>query len=86
MDIVAAGIVNPSRSENYEICSAENYRRGTYRRFVFRDEIPVGFLMVNDIEQAGVFLSLIQKKISVNHDKERLMDPSFNFKQLLPSM
>ncbi len=86
MDIVAGGIVNPSPSKNYEICSAEDYRRGTYRRLVFRDEIPVGFLMVNDIEQAGVFLSLIQRKIAVNHHKERLMDPSFNFKQLLPSM
>jgi nitrite reductase (NADH) large subunit len=85
MDIVAGGIVNPSRSKNYEICSAEDYRRGTYRMLVFRDEIPVGFLMVNDIEQAGVFLSLIQRKISVNHHKDRLLDPSFNFKQLLPS-
>ena len=84
MDVVSGGVVNPYPEKNYEIRSMEDHRRETYRKIVFQDEVPVGFIMVNDIEQAGVFLSLVQRKIPVGKHKERLMHPSFNVKQVLP--
>jgi NAD(P)H-nitrite reductase large subunit len=83
MDILAGGMVNPQPSESFASYTREDRKRGTYRKLVFRDDILVGLVMVNEIEQGGVLLHLIRQKIPLTLDKEDLLHPSFNYGQLL---
>ncbi len=42
----------------------------------------VGLAMVNDIEQGGLFVSLIQSETPVRMPKEALLSPGFNYRRL----
>jgi NAD(P)H-nitrite reductase large subunit len=83
MDLLAGGMVSPSPEEGCTSRSMEDYRNKRYRKLVFQDGTLVGLVMVNDIEQGGVLLSLIQQKIPINIPEDNLLQPSFNFSQLI---
>jgi NAD(P)H-nitrite reductase large subunit len=84
MDVLTAGMVNPSENDNLSSMSQYSERTNRYRRFVFRDDLLVGLVMVNGIEQGGVLMSLIHHEIPIRVPLERLLAPSFNYAQLLP--
>lgn len=83
-DVLTAGFVHPRTDGLLTVLAGEDRTRGTYRKFVFRDDRLVGMVMVNAIEQGGVLLSLIHRKIPITLPKERLFHRSFNFSTLLP--
>jgi nitrite reductase (NADH) large subunit len=86
MDLLAGGVTSASPDEGYTYRSMEDYRNKRYRKLVFQDGFLVGLVMVNDIEQGGVFLSLIQQKIPINIPENNLLQPSFNFSQLISTL
>jgi hypothetical protein len=43
-----------------------------------------GLVMLNQVEKGGTLLSIIQRQIPVSMEKERLLEPGFDFSQLLP--
>ena len=43
----------------------------------------MGMVMINSIEQGGIFLSLIQNETAIRIPREALLAPSFNVKQLM---
>ena len=83
LDVMAMGLVNPPDTSEYEVICAVEPRRRTYRKLVFRKNILTGAVLINAIEQGGVFMSLIQNEIPINVPKSILAKPSFNFKQLM---
>jgi len=83
LDVMTMGLVNPPDTSEYEvICAGEPYRR-TYRKLVFRKNILTGAVLINAIEQGGIFMGLIQNEIPLNVPNRVLAQPSFNFKQLM---
>ena len=83
-DVMTAGRVSPRDID--ETCrefSARDPRRNTYRKLVFRDNMLVGFAMINDIEQGGLLTALIQSRRPVEVEPARLMDPGFNIGRLM---
>jgi NAD(P)H-nitrite reductase large subunit len=83
LDVATFGMVNPPDDEAHETLSATDPGRSTYRKMVFRNESLVGAVLINQIEQAGLLMSLIQQEIPVKIDRRRLLSPRFNFGQLL---
>lgn len=83
LDVMTAGWVNPPENEGFDILSHADVRAGTYRKLVFRGDRLVGMTLVNDIEQGGVLMSLIQGELPVRKPRETLLQKSFNFGQLL---
>ena len=83
LDVMTCGIVNPTDDEGFEIISRRDSKNGTYRKLVFKDNILAGMALVNDIDQGGILVSLIQSRVPVKINKNRLLDRHFNFKQLL---
>jgi len=57
--------------------------RKAYRKLVFRKNILTGAVLINAIEQGGIFMGLIQNEIPLNVPNSVLSQPSFNFKQLM---
>ena len=83
LDVMTMGQVNPPDTSEYDaICTGGPGRR-TYRKLVFRKNILTGAVLINDIEQGGIFMGLIQNEIPLNVPNEVLSQPSFNFKQLM---
>ncbi|MBW1836054.1 MAG: NAD(P)/FAD-dependent oxidoreductase [Deltaproteobacteria bacterium] len=85
LDIMTGGLVNPPKDSHYEVIQATIPRKKMYRKLVFRGDKLVGFAMVNAIEQGGILISLIHNEIPINIARTRLMETSFNFKQLMKS-
>jgi len=84
LDVLTGGLVNPPPEEDYEVLQDEDMRRKTYRRLVFRGDVLKGLVMLNQVEKGGTVLSIIQRQIPVSMEKERLLEPGFDFSQLLP--
>lgn len=74
MALASCGIVNP-QGEGFEILRREEESR--YRKFVLAGERLVGFVLVGDIERAGIFVHLIRERIPVTSFREKLLDERF---------
>ena len=83
LDVMTMGLVNPPDTSEYEVIRAGESRRRTYRKLVFRKNILTGAVLINAIEQGGIFMGLIQNEIPLNVPNRVLAQPSFNFKQLM---
>ena len=55
-----------------------------YKRLVLRGDRVVGFVLVGEIDNAGVIRSLIAKGVSVAGLKDRLLSDTFGFSELIP--
>lgn len=84
LDVLTVGNANPQDGENYRIVQSGGPARNEYRRLVLDDDILVGAVMINRIEQGGVLRSLIENRVPIRLPPEALIAPGFNFGQLLP--
>ncbi len=83
LDVLTVGNANPRKDEGCRVLQAGGAAHGYYRRLVLRDDVLVGAVMINRIEQGGVLRSLIENRIPIRVPPETLMTPGFNFGQLL---
>jgi NAD(P)H-nitrite reductase large subunit len=83
LDVMTAGWVNPPKGDGFEMIKHTDHRAGTYRKLVFREDRLVGMTLLNDVEQGGVLMSLIQSQLPVKRPREALLGKSFNVGQLL---
>jgi len=85
-DILTGGLVTLPAGGKYRLHIMEDHRNNRYRKLVFQDDILVGLVMVNAVEQGGVLLSLMQQRTPVNISKVKLLQPSFNYSQLISNI
>jgi len=83
LDVMTAGIVDVPADDGYEVVSAIDARRKTYRKLVFREDRLVGMTLVNCIEQGGLLVALMQSETPVTMAKQKMVDSSFNYRQLM---
>lgn len=83
LDVMTVGYANPGKDEGFRQVSTGGENQGYYRSLVFRDEILVGAVLINRIEQGGVLRALIENRIPVRVSDNILMSPGFNFSKLL---
>lgn len=84
LDIMTLGLANPGAEENLEIIRTGAEDLGWYRSLVFRDNILVGAVLVNRIEQGGILRALIENRVPITIPKTDLASPAFNFATLTP--
>lgn len=65
LHIVTAGLINPTGDE-YKIQISLKYEEKSYRKLVIRDGILVGYILIGDINRAGIYTSLISEKTPLN--------------------
>lgn len=83
-DVLTTGLVNPPPASACKVMALHDPGRRTYRKLVFRDEYLVGAALVGGIEQGGVLMNVIAGRIPFEKDRERLLDPGFNYASLAP--
>jgi len=83
LDVMTLGLVNPPDDSGYEVIERTDPGRRRYRKLVLRGDVLVGAMLINDIEQGGILLSLIQNETLLKIPGKALMEPSFNFRKLM---
>ncbi len=83
LDVMSGGIVNPPGKDGYTVLTRFDPIRKMYRKVTLQGDILVGLAMVGGIEQGGVLLSLIQRRLPLTVKPESLLEPSFNCGTLL---
>ena len=86
VDVLTAGLVNPPPDPAYQVLAERNPRLGTYRKLVFKDELLVGAAQVGRVEQGGILMNTIAARVPVVKNRERLLEPGFNYGTLAPCL
>ncbi|OGS38098.1 MAG: hypothetical protein A2551_02695 [Elusimicrobia bacterium RIFOXYD2_FULL_34_30] len=80
---ISYGITKP-KGEGFEMLIKKNSVKNIYKKIILKNNKLVGFVLVSDVNQSGVYGSLIEKKIDVSSIKNNLLDNNFNFAKILP--
>ena len=84
LDVMTIGYANPENTDGLNILRTEDPASKTYRSLVFREERLVGAVLINRIEQGGIFRALIENRVPVSTPRRMLLSPTFNFSKLWP--
>lgn len=76
MQYVSMGLVKP-KDDGYEIIKSLDMNGLGYKKFILRDNIFVGMILIGDVKNANAFASLIRKGTDVAAFKSRLTEPEF---------
>lgn len=80
MALISAGMFDPDPVLGHPVITLE--KPGAYRKFVLRDHKLIGFVLVEEIEQSGVFFNLLRHQTDVRAFEKRLADWSFTMASL----
>jgi nitrite reductase (NADH) large subunit len=73
---ISVGVVNPPEGDtSFEIHALLDEAKETYRKLVFRDEKLVGYVLVGDIDKAGMFTAFIKFEMALAGEaKDKLIN------------
>jgi NAD(P)H-nitrite reductase large subunit len=81
---ISAGLTAVSESDGYEVLAQRDAARATYRKVVLKDNRIVGVIMVGDIDRAGIYTGLIERRADVGRVKHLLLSKEFGLLSLDP--
>jgi NAD(P)H-nitrite reductase large subunit len=68
---------------NFEELKLYNMKENFYKKLILRDNFIVGAIFVGDIRNSGVFLRLIKERINISSFKDRLLQESFGYPDIM---
>jgi NAD(P)H-nitrite reductase large subunit len=84
VSLISFGITAPEHESRFRILASSRPQKNVYKKIVIGSDKRIkGIILVGKIENAGVLLSLIQRKIDVSPFEEELLSDRFNFGRLL---
>ncbi len=78
LPILTAGLAWPE-GEGYRVLVRADEERQNYRKVVLKDDRVVGFILINQVDRAGILTSLIAAKTDVCGFEEGLLEPGFGY-------
>ncbi len=75
--VISAGLINMPEGEELEVLTKLNTDRRIYKKFLLRDGLVAGMILVNEVDRAGVVLGLMRKKVDVTRFKDDLLREDF---------
>ncbi len=80
--VIAVGRTNQNEGAGYEVLTFHDRERAVYKKVVLRTGLIHGFILVNDIERAGVLFHLMRNAVDVGGFKERLLSEDLGLADL----
>jgi len=80
---ISCGVSKPKDGSGYEIITSKSEKSNVYKKFVIKDNKLAGFVLVNEVDSAGVYNSLIRKKVDISSIKDKLTYKNFDFSKIL---
>ena len=81
--LISYGITSPKDGSRYQMLVYEQPANNVYKKIVLKDHRIKGIILLGRIDNAGVLLSLIQRKADVSAFEHELLDDRFNFAKLV---
>lgn len=78
---VSMGIVR--EEEGMEVLLSADANKKIYKKVVLKDGCVKGVVLLGRIENSGVYLELIRKKVNVSSIKEELLNDSFSYAKIM---
>lgn len=70
---ISVGQVNPPKPEDYEIAIHLDEKRQIYRKLVFKDDRLIGYVLVGEIDNAGMYTSFIKFRMPIPAETKRAL-------------
>jgi len=83
LPLISYGITSPKNESTYQILVLEKRESAIYKKIVLKDHRIKGIILLGKIDNAGVLLSLIQRKADVSSFEDELLSDQFNFSKLV---
>jgi NAD(P)H-nitrite reductase large subunit len=83
LPVISMGVTRPDGNGFQQV---QRKTKDTYRKLVLKDGRMIGAILVGQVQKAGIFTTLLKKRIDVSGDIPLLMSPRLNFADLLPLM
>lgn len=80
--VLAAGVTNQEEGNGYEVLTTHNPGTPLYKKIVLEDGVVKGFIMVNEIEKAGIIFHLMRRGVNVEEIKGKLLSEDFGLAHL----
>lgn len=77
LSIVSAGVSAPG--EGITVKTIYNQEKNVYKKFYIKGNNLVGYLLINDIDRAGIYTDLIRRKIDISSFEHQLGRDDFGF-------
>ncbi len=84
LPLISIGLVKPKSPSDYEILTRFSEKKDVFRKVVLDGNDVVGAVLVGEIDSAGVYGTLMRKKVDISSIKDRLLDSSFGFATIMP--
>lgn len=81
LSVIAAGFSTAQKDGDYEVHELSP-GKGIYRRFIFKNDHLVGYILVGGTEKAGILTSLIKEQISLGKAKKELVLGNIRYRLL----
>lgn len=76
--IITAGIINPL-DDSYQVMVKTDFDKDLYKKIVLKENKLVGFILINDVDRAGIYTGLIRDSIDVTPFKDYLLKDDFGY-------
>ncbi len=84
LPVVSLGLYKVKEADtNFEELKFCNTKENLYKKIILKDNFIVGAIFVGDIRNSGVFLRLIRERINVSSFKDRLLQESFGYPDIM---
>jgi NAD(P)H-nitrite reductase large subunit len=83
LPVISMGVTRPNGNGFQQV---QKKTKNTYRKLVLKDGHIIGAILVGHVQKAGIFTTLLKKRINVSEDIPLLMSHKLNFADLLPLM
>ena len=84
VSIISFGVTSPKEESKYKTLVLNQPERNVYKKIVIDSKSHIkGIILLGKIDNAGVLLSLIQRKVDVSAFEEELLSDRFNYGTLL---
>jgi len=83
LPVISMGVTRPDGNGFHLV---QKKTKNTYRKLVLRDGRIIGAILVGQVQKAGIFTTLLKKRINVSEDIPLLMSHKLNFADMLPLM
>jgi NAD(P)H-nitrite reductase large subunit len=77
LPIISAGA--SEEKEGLEVVTIHSSEKNSYKKFYIRENNLVGYLLINDVDRAGIYTDLIRSKADISTFKGNLGEEDFGF-------
>lgn len=81
LPVISLGITRPK--DGFEVMARSDAKNRAYRMVVIEGNRLVGAILLGRIENSGVYLNLIREKADISKIKDRLLESSFSYPQII---